>query len=231
MWWLSGIHRHVRLYSKPRSLAIVDFHVATAVLTPRDAQPQYGEATLAIDVRCDGQAIASASSLVGRANGAGAADPADTSRGAVHLASYTLVASVHGPCLIRPNEPPPPRPELWRASQPLSRDGHAVAAAVPGAAPLAAEVVEAGGLLTGAASATFRAELPGAALWSAEAPWLYTIVLALYDADGTYACACRMRGHVSMHAHGGARPVRRRRGHAVVASDEPGQRPRQPGLN
>ena len=30
-WWLSGIHRHVRLYSKPRRLSICDYYCTSSV--------------------------------------------------------------------------------------------------------------------------------------------------------------------------------------------------------
>ena len=176
-WWLSGLHRHVWLYAKPHRLALVDYHVVTTAVQ-HEGSSSGPSAEVTISVRCQ-----SDSRLA----------PSD-------LESYRLVTSLHGPCLLTPGEPAPPRAELWSDSERLEpadaaeRNDVALTRARAACAASCEELLEAGGLLVGDACASFKLRLDNAFLWSAEAPWLYTVVVELRDASGqTIDCeACHV---------------------------------------
>ena len=146
MWRLSGVHRHVRLVSKPAGLAICDYACRTTAIT------ENGGACLRIDVTLDGADALACSDM-----------------------GYRVRASLHGPAQWRPDAPAPRQPEVWSAE------------AAPNAAGL--RDVSAGEdelklLAPGSASIRLDAKLPSARPWSAEAPWLYTLVVELLQARG-----------------------------------------------
>ena len=59
MWWLSGLHRHVRLLSKPRALALVDyaFTPTRAELSDDASEAHVGSAAFDLEVRLAGSGL------------------------------------------------------------------------------------------------------------------------------------------------------------------------------
>ena len=159
-WWLSGLHRHVRLYSKAASLAIVDYEMRTvrAVLDEDTAHPHRGVADVCLQVRFAGGGLRDA----------------------------RAIASLYGPSLVVPGEASPAarRQNVWRAEQAVMPCGPPTGVGPGTAEPFASELNEAGPLLTGAYGATFDTTIEGASLWSAETPFLYLLVVELRDAEG-----------------------------------------------
>ncbi|KAL1520731.1 hypothetical protein AB1Y20_022299 [Prymnesium parvum] len=147
-WWLSGIQRHVCVYSKPRHLAIANY-----------AYSFDGEA-VRVRAACEGDAKPS------------------------ELHEYALFASLHGPALLTPAEPPPRRAMVWRVPLPLA----ASETAQPPEAPAAARGLM--GSFAFEASAEVAMDAP--ALWTAETPHLYTLLLELRRrrSGGGGACEC-----------------------------------------
>ena len=160
-WSMSGLHRHVWVYSKPAELSLVDY----AFVTTDIARAQ--DTSTAIKARLEVRCNYSQAHVVDGAS---------------------LIASLHGPCLLIPGEDPPARPEIWRAEQSV---GAIISSASVSKEDCEAanwahgvELAEAGGLLTGSAGCVFEVELTSASLWSAETPHLYTLVLELRSAEG-----------------------------------------------
>ena len=173
-WWLSGIQRDVFVYSKPMPLAIVNYS-CTYAPAPR------------------GETNEGASSPLVHIQAVMEGDAAD-------LGGFSLHASLLGPMYLEPGTPPPANPpEVWsvlmdleHGSAPVAHDSadgpratnlpHADApldaTATSDATP--ASVSAARGLLgTGRAVGTAAVSMESAALWSAEDPALYTLVLEL----------------------------------------------------
>ena len=210
-WRLSGLHRHVRLYSKPMALALVDYSFTTTHAALNDdikpagkssagkssaggkspagesvggasGTPHDGIASVKLSVRLAGTGILPVAAA--KANGPSASARNGRSAPQSALDSMRVVASLHGPCLLTPGEArPPKRAEVWRAGGRISK-AQAAHIAESTVAEHGAEVAEAGGLLTGAFAATFDATLHDARLWSAEAPYLYTLLVELRDENG-----------------------------------------------
>lgn len=155
-WNLAGLHRHVWLYSKPADLALVDFVFTTS-------RVHKSEADARLEVRCDGGEIR------------GRSGPLRT--------VATVVASLHGPSLLTPDEPTPAAPEVWR-SECVVRDAHRVEIPDGVVQEHGIELDEAGALLTGAYGCDMAVHLEGAKLWTAETPHLYLLVLELRGSDG-----------------------------------------------
>lgn len=255
-WWFSGVHRHVRLYSKPASLSLVDYalRVTHAELHPAtssaDAQsigarhpqpprtsPATSTAAEAADrcepggERSDVQPAASwesaglsaspatsagtrgpngvaaekhllpssgvpppdAPGIAGQALGSlevrCTGDGLDRATGdGQPIGGVLVVASLYGPCLVEPDEPPPACSLAWRRTQPLVHYTPTAADAAADAKCAAAgvEVAAAGGLLCGEYVSRFALALEDAALWSAEAPYLYRLVIELRRAEDSH---------------------------------------------
>ena len=150
-WWLSGIHRHVRLYSKPRLLSICDYYWTSAVAADG------GSALVELRVALQGDA------------------------------GGRVAASLHGPMQLVPGEAAPPCAVVWTDEQSVEAEAAAAKGQYIDAAAAQEEDEEAGaaGLWRADAGARFRARLPSPRLWTAEAPFLYTLVLELRDSNGT----------------------------------------------
>ena len=161
-WWLSGIHRHVRLYSKPSALAICDYSACTTCVATDGAS-----AALAVTVRLSGLAAHDATGDSAAAVAASGAAPGAGPAPAV-LARHRVRASLHGPYELSLGAPPPDAPEVWRSASGV----------LPVEGGTSSEDGE-GGLLCGGAQACFEATVARPRLWTAEAPALYTLVLEL----------------------------------------------------
>ena len=164
-WWLSGIHRHVRLYSKPRLLSICDYYCTTTVADG-------GSALVELRV-----ALQEGVTNLTDATEADAWPPRK---------SWRVAASLHGPMQLVPGEAAPPCAVVWSDEQPVEAEGKAKRQ-YKDAAAAQEEDEEAGaaGLWRADAGARFRARLSAPKLWTAEAPFLYTLVLELRDSNGT----------------------------------------------
>jgi len=185
-WWLSGIQRHCYLYSKPVELAIRDFKVQTNV----------DGTTASIDVE-----VALAGSIVDSAASHGLA--------AMALANCkaSVRASLHGPFRLSSasdlEQPLPPCPEVWMQDlgalmlKELPADSHwsALRRAIGPEATdphFALHADDAHGLLSlsgGPVRAHGGTVLGEPALWSAEEPSLYSLVLELVLATDHAAAA------------------------------------------
>lgn len=177
-WWLSGIQRHCYLYSKPCELAIRDFTVNTDVAAGGDT------ASLAVEVALAGSLVDAAGSH-------------ELASEALHASGARVRASLHGPFGISGaaglQQPLPscnaawaetlgplclaelPEASHWatlrRAAGPHATDPH-----------LALQADDAHGLLSLSGApvrARGRTTLQAPALWSAEEPNLYSLVLEL----------------------------------------------------
>ena len=164
-WWLSGIHRHVRLFSKPRLLSICDYYCTTTVADG-------GSALVELRV-----ALQEGVTNLTDATEADAWPPRK---------SWRVAASLHGPMQLVPGEAAPPCAVVWSDEQPVEAEGKAKRQ-YKDAAAAQEEDEEAGaaGLWRADAGARFRARLSAPKLWTAEAPFLYTLVLELRDSNGT----------------------------------------------
>ena len=186
-WRLSGIQRHCWLYSPHADAAICDYHAATDLLSGDEV----GAAALSVDVRLDG-ALAEAALAASAASGAGAADAL--------LGGIAVRATLLGPFVMESYDSPPAcGPVVWTATATPSLVEMAheeklswapnVAPCDPSVRPAgqrgptshsSAQLREPGAdgtLLSGPLQASFRTVLPSPLLWSAERPWLYTLVL------------------------------------------------------
>ncbi|EOD17237.1 hypothetical protein EMIHUDRAFT_459017 [Emiliania huxleyi CCMP1516] len=86
-WWLSGIHRDVVVYSKPRAAAIADFYATTSLAGT--AASAIRSATVAVRVGLRGAVFAAAGKAAGGTT-AGSATAAEACR------RYEIAASLHG---------------------------------------------------------------------------------------------------------------------------------------
>ncbi len=204
-WWLSGIHRHVRVYSKPSALAIRDYYCATSVNAGGSAVVDLRVAlsgTVAADAAaaaCTRAASRSRASGPDAASGGASAGHGDTTEaaGADALRGWRVAASLHGPMRLVPGEAAPPCAVAWSDERPAVARGTGEEAPAheggphegPPSAPEEVEEDEAGagGLWRAGAGAALRAQLTAPRLWSAEAPDLYTLVLELKDPQGRVA--------------------------------------------
>ena len=162
-WWLSGIHRHVRLYSKPRLLSICDYYCTTTVAADG------GSALVELRVALQG----------------------DVNLGAATGQGWRVAASLHGPMQLVPGEAAPPCAVVWSDEQPVaSEEVEAAKGQYKDAAAAAKgeeeeeEAAGGAGLWRADAGACFRARLSAPKLWTAEAPFLYSLVLELRDSNG-----------------------------------------------
>ena len=189
MWRLSGLHRHVRVYSKPSALRICDYAFVTtnaaldadAALDPAAAASPAAAAAAAASPAADAPHRGTAAmKLAVRCDGAGTDLLVDSMR---------VVASLRGPFRLAPGETPPPAgaanapAEVWRASARVVR-AEPLRCSDEGLREHGEEIGEVGGLLTGAYAAQFGATLGGVSLWSAETPYLYTLLVELRDGQG-----------------------------------------------
>ena len=185
-WWLSGIHRHVRLYSKPRRLSICDYYCTSSVAADG------GSALVELRVALQGD-LDSTADLDSPADLDSTAGLRST--GASGL-GWRVTASLHGPMQLVPGEAAPPCAVAWsEEQQPVATEGlHVDRKAADGpynqdvaAGAYGEEEEEEGATAGGAAlwradaNASFRARLPAPKLWTAETPFLYTLVLELRD--------------------------------------------------
>ena len=173
-WHLSGLHRHVWLYSKPAELAIADYALTTL-------ETQHDGATARLEVRCDG------GNVRGRAM--------QLRRDAI------VVASLHGPHVFQPGEMADAAPgaaaasaesvpgrrvaisEVWRSESAVA-DMPRVEVPEPVIAEHGIELDAAGALLVGAYGCEMSVHVPRAQMWTAETPHLYLLVLELRSTDG-----------------------------------------------
>jgi beta-galactosidase/beta-glucuronidase len=179
-WWLTGIHRDVRVLSKPAELSIVDYSHSVDFKTA--SADSVGEA--AVDLR------------VGLACGVDIADSLN----------YAVRVSLYGPRRVLPDAPAPDWGEpVWHDVKPVltsvkSRRTPARLGSIQPAAlrhgEASAVYSAAGDLLAGEFEVTFRAELVDPDPWTAETPELFMLTvellhklphLRLEGADGTHS--------------------------------------------
>ena len=184
-WTLSGLHRHLRLLSKPLSYGISDYSfVTTHVETSGDAHADENGASSStsstsvkatLKVRCTGDGVSY-----------------DKEGNVVYLLNegkVQIVASLHGPCMLSPGkQPAKPLPVVWRSVKTLEicspPNAEATSSAALAHSSYGEELEEAGGLLTGGVGADFEIDLSSSEksslkLWSAEEPHLYTLLIEL----------------------------------------------------
>jgi beta-galactosidase len=177
-WWLSGIQRHCYLYSKPAELAIRDFTVSTEVVLGGSV------ASLAVEVALAGSLFDAAASH-------------EEAKQAVEASDARVRASLHGPFRISTaaglEQPLPACDATWAqklsplslASLPDASRWSTLRRAAGPHAPdphLALREDDAHGLMSmsgGPVRARGRTALATPALWSAEEPNLYSLVLEL----------------------------------------------------
>ena len=161
------------LTPRPAALAIKDYYVSTAV------EGDGSSAALSLRVRLGGAAAAAATAAEAVAGGAAAGGAAGA------LGAWRVRASLHGPYVMSLDAPPPRAAEVWRdeAAVTLLDGAEAEAEAEAERAGAAAAEGEAGGLMFGGAGAAFAARLDAPALWSAETPALYTLVVELWEVE------------------------------------------------
>lgn len=191
MWWLSGIHRDVIMYSKPADLHIIDYQVST-VLAP---QPATGDgkrdARLLLSVGLDGLAE-------------------DASR-------YQVVASLAGPHILERETGSQHCSQRVSATTPRVFKHKSLAMA---RAPMTSEAQSQGRFSQRSDTSTspppatpfrvpfkFQAELAvdvqEAQLWSPERPWLYTLVISLRSEGKCADCEVARVGFRSVRVEGG----------------------------
>ena len=107
-WWLSGIHRHVRLYSKPRRLSICDYYCTSNVAADG------GSALVELRVALQGD-LDSTADLDSPADLDSTAGLRST--GASGL-GWRVTASLHGPMQLEPGKAARPCAVAWSEEQP-----------------------------------------------------------------------------------------------------------------
>lgn len=153
MWWLSGIHRDVLLYSKPAEVHISDYHVTTSVVSTHSGVPPAqlrGAVVLNVTVKLQGMGIA--------------------------WPTYCdVVATLLGPCMLQQD------------IKMVPLGGREMLEAV-NVQQLQPTVVREGGWV-----ASTSMTIEDAVLWTAESPWLYTLVVSLRRSGRCVDCEkCRV---------------------------------------
>ena len=154
MWWLSGIHRDVILYAKSSKAHIWDLHARPEVQVPSGGASS-APGGLRVDVTVRSHAAGSASEVQGQCS---------------------VTASLYGPHMLRPGDthadPPPQVQKVFSGLELTFSQGGGVG--------------EEGGKVGGAHAgvASVETSVGPVELWSAEAPWLYTLVVVVNGPDG-----------------------------------------------
>ncbi|EKX47903.1 hypothetical protein GUITHDRAFT_162620 [Guillardia theta CCMP2712] len=151
MWWLSGIHREVFLYSKPKDLYISDYTVRT-----EDVNPVEKTAVLKLTVELEGD----------------------------FRKEHELYATLYGPSQLTADTP----------------DGIVCKDAKRVFEKLRIPIKKSEKRKT---VASFEQVVKGCKLWNAEDPWLYTLVLSLYEDDVSLDCECARVGFREIKIRGG----------------------------
>ncbi|KAG8461295.1 hypothetical protein KFE25_010482 [Diacronema lutheri] len=154
-WWLSGIHRHCFVYCKPASCAILDYSVSTHIAARDDD---------------DGGALAAPA-----ATGAARVRVDVSLHGPSTPDGVSVRYALHGPFLLGKLQP--------RAGAPPVAAGEAAMLPARGGGGGVYEPTDWRAhsmLATECAHAHVECEVPQPALWNAEAPHLYRLVLALH---------------------------------------------------
>jgi beta-galactosidase len=174
MWWLSGIHRDVILYSKPAAMHMIDYHITTTLAPQGMTLDGQRDASLQVSVALDGHAA--------------------------DAAAHEVVATLVGPHILQ-REPgsqlcshaagraPVVFREVSLPVVPAHADG-AVPPPTPSRVPFKFE-------------ASLAVEVGGARLWSPEQPWLYTLVLSLRTRGTCVDCEVARVGFRSVRVAGG----------------------------